>query len=80
MRFAAIIAFALALLASFVWLINKPGFDSSAAVTAAFAALMSSFFLKRERHNEGQVQCVSGSSVGIQAGRDANVRNIKSRK
>jgi peptidoglycan/LPS O-acetylase OafA/YrhL len=77
MRIFAILACALALLASLVWLANKPGLDSGAAVAAAFAAFMSSFFLTREKQKRGQAQHVSESSIGIQAGRDANVRDIK---
>ena len=77
MRLAAILASALALLLSVAWLAYKPGFDSGVAVAVALAALLSSFFLKREKPKDSQVQRVSGSSIGIQAGRDANVRNTK---
>jgi membrane protein implicated in regulation of membrane protease activity len=79
MRLAAIIASALALLLSVAWLAYKPGFDSGVAVAVALAALLSSFFLKRAKPKEGQNQQVSGSSIGIQAGRDANVHNIKNK-
>jgi hypothetical protein len=77
MRLAAILASSLVLLLSLAWLVYKPGFDSGVAVTAALAALFSSFFLKRERQEGKQAQQVSESSVGIQAGRDVNVRDIK---
>ena len=79
MRIAAILASSLALLLSLAWLIYKPGFDSGVAVAAALVALFSSFFLKQVRQSESQAQRVSGSSVGIQAGRDANVRDIKNK-
>jgi hypothetical protein len=79
MRLAAILTSSLALLLSLAWLVYNPGFDSGVAVAAALAALISSFFLKRERQTGSQVQDVSGSSVGIQAGRDAKVRNIRNK-
>lgn len=77
MRLAAILASSLALLLALAWLISSPAYDSSVACVAALAALLSSFFLKREKKSEGQTQEVSGSSIGIQAGRDANVRDIR---
>ena len=77
MRLSAILASSLAMLLALVWLIYKPAFDSAFALATAIAALLTSFFLKRERKSDGQSQRVSESSVGIQAGRDANVREIK---
>lgn len=77
MRLAAILASSLALLLAFAWLISSPAYDSAVACVAALAALLSSFFLKREKKSEGQTQQVSGTSIGIQAGRDANIRDIK---
>lgn len=77
MRFAAILASSVALLLAVAWLINSPAYDSAVACTAAVAALLSSFFLKREKKSEGQAQKVFGSSIGIQAGRDANIGDIK---
>ena len=77
MRLAAILASSLALLLTLAWLIRAPAYDSAAACAAAVAALLSSFFLKREQKSAGQAQHVSGSSVGVQAGRDVNVQDIK---
>lgn len=77
MRLAAILASSFALLLAVAWLINAPAYDSALACAAALAALLSAFFLKREKKSEGQAQQVSGSSIGIQAGRDANIRDIK---
>jgi FtsH-binding integral membrane protein len=77
MRLAAILVSSLALLLALAWLISSPAYDSAVACVAALAALLSSFFLKREQKSESQNQNVSGSSVGIQAGRDANVRDIR---
>lgn len=77
MRLAAILASSLALLLALAWLISSPAYDSAVSCVAALAALLSSFFLKREKKSEGQTQQVSGSSIGIQAGRDANIRDIR---
>ncbi|MBF8277640.1 MAG: hypothetical protein HW390_2713 [Candidatus Brocadiaceae bacterium] len=77
MRVAVILVSFIAVLLSLAWLIYKPAFDSAVAMAASLAALCSSFFLKREPKAVGQSQQVSGTSVGIQAGRDANVRDIK---
>jgi hypothetical protein len=77
MRLAAILSSSLALLVALAWLIHSPAYDAAVALAAAVAALIASFFLKREAKSDGQAQHVSGSSVGIQAGRDANVRDIK---
>ena len=79
MRIAAILASLLALVLSILWVVYKPGFDSASAVAAALAASLASFFLKREKGTVGQTQQVSGSSIGIQAGRDAKVGNVKSK-
>ena len=79
MRIAAILVSFIAVLLSLTWLLYKPAFDSAFALAAAIAALCSSFFLKREAKAAGQTQQVSGASVGIQAGRDANVHDIKNR-
>lgn len=76
MRTAAVLASSIAALLALAWLINKPAYDSAAAFAAAVAALLASFFLKRETKDSGQTQNVSGSSVGVQAGRDANIRDI----
>ena len=77
MRLAAILASSFALLLAVAWLINSPAYDSAVACAAAVVTLLSSSFLKREKKSEGQAQQISGSSIGIQAGRDANIRDIK---
>jgi hypothetical protein len=76
---AAISAFAIALLVCVGWLIFRPGFDSGAATAAALAALVSSWFLGRDKPSAGQAQHVSGGSFGVQAGRDASVRDSNER-
>jgi hypothetical protein len=77
MRIAAILTSSLAVLLTLAWLFFKPALDSAAALAAAVTALISSFFLKRDEKTEKQTQRVSDSSVGIQAGRDANVRDTE---
>jgi hypothetical protein len=79
MRIAAILASLTALVLSILWVVYKPGFDSAAAVAAALAASFSAFFLKRNRGKLGQTQKVSSSSIGIQAGRDANVGKLNNK-
>lgn len=76
MRLAAIIFSSLALLVALAWLIHSPAYDSAVACAGAAVAVISSFFLKREEKPGAQTQHISESSVGIQAGRDANVRDI----
>lgn len=76
MRIAAQIAALVATLITIAWVIYKPGLDSAAAVAAAVAALLSTFFLKKDASESKQVQHVSGKSVGVQAGRDAKVDNF----
>jgi hypothetical protein len=78
MRLSLHIALLLALLLSIVWVVFKPGFDSSIAVITSLAALISSFLIKKERNKRPtQSQKISDDSIGVQAGRDANVSNIK---
>ncbi|WP_312410811.1 hypothetical protein [Comamonas sp.] len=77
MRISAQIAALVATLISIAWVIYKPGLDSAAAVAAAVAALLSTFFLKKDATESKQVQHVAGNSVGVQAGRDAKVDNFK---
>lgn len=77
MRIAAQIAALAATLICIAWVVYKPGLDSAAAAAAALAALLSTFFLKKAEAEPKQMQNVSGKSVGVQAGRDANVDNFK---
>ncbi len=77
MRIAAQIAALVATLISIAWAACKPGLDSAAATAAAIAALLSTFFLKKDAPESKQVQNLSGKSVGVQAGRDARVDNFK---
>lgn len=68
----------LALLFSMAWVAYKPGFDSALAAIGALAALISSFLMKKNSSTKvTQSQEISSGSIGIQAGRDANVSKIE---
>jgi len=64
----------LALAVTGVWAISRPDWDSICAALAALAALVAGFVVQRAE--TGQSQNVGASSVGVQAGRDATVRDI----
>jgi hypothetical protein len=67
-----------ALLVSVAWLYSRPGFDSLAAVAAALVAFIAALLMKKEQTaGHSQKQVVTDGAVGIQAGRDANVTNVK---
>lgn len=67
-----------ALLLSIAWVVYRPGFESIVSAAGALTALVSSFLVKKELSQQPtQAQNVSESGVGIQAGRDANVNNLK---
>lgn len=68
-----------AFLVTIGWVAYLPGFDSAAACVAALAAFVASFFLKAEEKPNEQVQTISGASIGIQAGGDVKIRDIKSK-
>ena len=60
---------AIAFIAATAWVIARPGFDSIVAALVCLTALVGAFAAERRRRS--QHQSVSGSSTGIQAGRDA---------
>lgn len=67
-----------ALLVTVAWVVWKPGFDSCAAAAAALVVVLSCFGeKKRSPIQTGQSQKVSDHSAGIQAGRDAKVKDVK---
>lgn len=73
---AARYTFFAAFIAALVWVFARPGYDSAAAAFAAFAAFVGSFFLTSGRKRATQSQDVQ-KGFGVQAGRDANVRDIR---
>ena len=70
----------LALLACLGWVYSRPGWDSICAALGAFAALVSTFAIPRAQQADSQVQELGPGAVGIQAGRDANVGDISSKR
>ncbi|WP_418132533.1 hypothetical protein ABL849_17495 [Variovorax sp. 375MFSha3.1] len=80
MRKLTITAFVIAFLACAGWAIAEPGWDSLGAALAALAAALASHFLGREKAPSGQQQHVENGGVGIQAGRDLQVRDVKQGK
>jgi hypothetical protein len=76
MRTAAILISLAALLVSLSWFLYAPGFDSAISVVTSIGSLVASSFMKQEQGAGGQTQTISGSSVGIQAGRDININDV----
>lgn len=77
MRQIAIAASFIAIVLAGVWVYLRPSYESWIALAASIAAFASSFFLKRESNAVGQSQRITDGSVGVQAGRDANIRDIR---
>ena len=78
MRLTLRIISLIALLLSITWVVFSPAFDSAVAAVGSLATLISSFFIKKGHVGKSnQSQKVSDTSIGIQAGRDANVNNLK---
>lgn len=75
MRYIAILASTFALLLAIAWLIAAPAYDSAVACAAAVVALLSTFFIKKEKKPVGQSQQVSKSTIAIQAGRDVKIHD-----
>lgn len=72
---------AIALLGSIAWVIADPGFEPGLAVVGSLSALVSAFLVeKRNAQRAQQYQSVSQSSVGIQAGGNVSVGDVKSNK
>lgn len=65
---------ALAFVAAGAWAIARPAFDSIVAALVCLTTLLGTFVVKKRQPQ--QHQSVSNSSVGIQAGRNANVGDI----
>ena len=76
-KFFAVIA----LIGSTAWVISDPGFEPSLAVVGSISALISSFFVeKRNTRLPEQHQSISKSSVGVQAGGDVSIGDIRNDK
>lgn len=76
MRYLKLVAW-LGLGLALAWVIHKPGFDSGTALAAAILALSGLHLAGTkyvEKVNSSQTQTVSGSGLGIQAGRNVAIR------
>lgn len=64
----------LALIVSIAWLISYPGYEPALAVVTALSALIAVIVVQRKKRGlVKQQQKVSGSSVGVQAGRNVTI-------
>jgi hypothetical protein len=63
--------------ASIVWVIDKPGYDSVVSVIVTLGTLLAALIIKDGKQSTGQIQKVSGESIAIQAGRDAKIGKIE---
>lgn len=74
----------IALIASIAWFINDPGFEPGLVIITSISTLIVQFVTekkrKKKKSSNQQAQTVSQSSVGIQAGGNVNIGNIKGNK
>lgn len=73
----------MALLFSIAWFVDSPGYEPVLVIISSISALIIQFITEKKRKKKTsnrQSQSVSKSSVGIQAGGDVNVGNIKGGK
>ena len=66
-----------ALLGSIAWAVAAPDYEPVIAMITSLSALIATFvYDKRREVSARQLQLVSGSGVGIQAGGDISVGNV----
>ncbi|MEO0433589.1 MAG: hypothetical protein AAF151_18030 [Cyanobacteria bacterium J06656_5] len=75
-KFLAIIT----LIGSIAWLISDPGFEPALVLIGSISALVSAFVVEKRKRRSRQHQSISNSSMGIQAGGDVSIGDIKSDK
>jgi len=63
----------LAFVASLVWAVKKPDYDSVAAAIVALAAFVGVFYVGERKQQARQIQEVGAGGIGIQAGRDVKL-------
>ena len=69
----------LAIIGATAWLVAEPGYESGLALIGATSALVSILLAEKRRTKRArQQQSVSGSSLGIQAGRDVHIGSRQS--
>ena len=67
-----------ALIGSVAWAVSDPGFEPVLAIVGSLSALVSMLFIeKRSSQPPHQHQAVSKSSIGIQAGGDVQIGNVR---
>jgi hypothetical protein len=67
----------IALIGSIAWMVVSPGFEPALAIVASISALVTSLLVQRRTTRRAQQhQSISGSSIGIQGGRDVSVGDI----
>lgn len=72
----------LALIGSIAWLVSSPGFEPALALLGSMSALVSAFVVEKRSKQLAakQHQSVSKSSMGIQAGGNVSIGDIKNDK
>ena len=74
LKFLAVVA----LIGSVTWFVADPGFEPGLAVVGSLSALVSMLIVeKRKAQPAQQHQSVSKSSIGIQAGGDVQIGNVR---
>ena len=68
----------IALIVSIAWLVSSPSFEPALALVTSMLTLISTFVVeKRSKRVAKQHQSVSNSSMGIQAGGNVSIGDIK---
>ena len=71
----------IAFIGSIVWLYFAPGFEPGLAVIGSLSAAITAFLIQEHKSRKAQQrQSVSKSSIGVQAGGDVNIGEIRGNK
>lgn len=73
---------ALGLFGAIAWMIATPGYEPAIAIVASLSGLITSFVVGHRKGSPpvDQTQIVAQNGIGVQAGRDAVVRDIASNR
>lgn len=67
-----------ALLGAIAWMVAAPDYEPALAIVASLSTLIANFIIeKRKNATLNQRQKITGDGVGIQAGGDVSVGNIR---
>lgn len=67
-----------ALFGSIAWMVAAPDYEPALAIVASLSALITNFIIEKRRGTTlNQLQKVVGSGIGIQAGGDVTVGDIR---